>query len=78
MWVGYRYGGGIDRVHPQAGGVTIEKGVQRSGDDGLVYFLDYDAKGRLWAGTERGVDMWDGAHWSHYDTDDGLAWTTAT
>ena len=74
MWVGYRYGGGIDRVHPQAGGVTIEKGVQRSGDDGLVYFLDYDAKGRLWAGTERGVDMWDGAHWSHYDTDDGLAW----
>jgi diguanylate cyclase (GGDEF)-like protein len=74
VWVGYRFGGGIDRVHPQAGGVTIEKGVQRSGDDGLVYFLDYDAKGRLWAGTERGVDMWDGAHWSHYDTDDGLAW----
>jgi diguanylate cyclase (GGDEF)-like protein len=48
--------------------------VQRSGDDGLVYFLNYDAKGRLWAGTERGVDMWDGRHWSHFDTDDGLAW----
>jgi diguanylate cyclase (GGDEF)-like protein len=74
MWVGYRFGGGIDRVHAQAGAITIEKGVQRSGDDGLVYFLDYDAKGRLWAGTERGVDMWDGRHWSHYDTDDGLAW----
>jgi ligand-binding sensor domain-containing protein len=28
VWVGYRFGGGIDRVHPQAGGVAIEKGVQ--------------------------------------------------
>jgi len=61
VWVGYRFGGGIDRIHPQAGGVAIEKGVQRSGSDGLIYFLDFDAMGRLWAGTERGVDMWDGA-----------------
>jgi diguanylate cyclase (GGDEF)-like protein len=74
VWVGYRFGGGIDRVHPQAGSVAIEKGIQRSGSDGLVYFLDYDVKGRLWAGTERGVDMWDGALWTHYDTEDGLAW----
>jgi diguanylate cyclase (GGDEF)-like protein len=72
VWVGYRFGGGIDRVHPQAGGVAIEKGIQRSGSDGLVYFLDFDATGRLWAGTERGVDVWDGARWSHYDMGDGL------
>ena len=78
MWVGYRYGGGIDRIHPKPDGngtgVTIEKGVQRPGSDGLVYFLDFDASGRLWVGTERGVDMWDGSRWSHYDTNDGLAW----
>ena len=74
VWVGYRFGGGIDRVQPQAGGVSIQKGVQRNGSDGLIYFLDFDAKGRLWAGTERGVDMWDGARWSHYDMNDGLAW----
>jgi diguanylate cyclase (GGDEF)-like protein len=74
IWVGYRFGGGIDRVHPQSGGVTVEKGVQRSGSDGLIYFLAYDAMGRLWAGTERGVDVWDGAHWSHYDMNDGLVW----
>ena len=78
MWVGYRYGGGIDRIHPKPDGhghdVTIEKGVQRPGSDGLVYFLDFDASGRLWVGTERGVDMWDGSRWSHYDTSDGLAW----
>jgi ligand-binding sensor domain-containing protein len=74
VWVGYRFGGGIDRVRPQAGGVAIEKGVQRRGSDGLVYFLDFDHVGRLWAGTERGVDVWDGARWNHYDVNDGLVW----
>jgi diguanylate cyclase (GGDEF)-like protein len=74
MWVGYRFGGGIDRVHPAPGGVTIEKGVQRPGSDGLIYFLNFDSRGRLWVGTERGVDMWDGSRWSHYDVSDGLTW----
>jgi len=74
IWVGYRFGGGIDRVHLSSDGLTIQKGVQRLGTDGLVYFLEFDASGRLWAGTERGVDVWDGSRWSHYDTDDGLAW----
>ncbi len=74
IWTGYRFGGGIDRVHLQAGGLAVEKGVQRPGSDGLVYFLEFDALGRLWAGTERGVDMWNGSRWSHYDTSDGLAW----
>ena len=74
IWVGYRYGGGIDRVHARPDGLTVERGLQRPGSNGIVYFLDFDAKGRLWAGTERGVDVWDGARWSHYDTDDGLAW----
>ncbi|MGC1448888.1 MAG: EAL domain-containing protein [Candidatus Sulfotelmatobacter sp.] len=74
MWIGYRFGGGIDRVHLQAEGLAVEKGVQRPGSDGLVYFLQFDASGRLWAGTERGVDMWNGSRWSHYDTSDGLAW----
>jgi diguanylate cyclase (GGDEF)-like protein len=73
-WVGYRFGGGIDRVHLKPEGLTVEKGVQRPGSDGLVYFLEFDAAGRLWAGTERGVDMWNGSRWSHFDTSDGLAW----
>ena len=74
IWVGYRFGGGIDRVQLKSGGIAIEKGVQRPGSDGLIYFLDFDAQGLLWAGTEHGVDLWDGAHWTHYDMNDGLAW----
>jgi len=74
LWIGYRFGGGIDRVRLQAKGLVVEKGVQRAGTDGLVYFLEFDASGRLWAGTERGLDVWNGVRWSHYDTSDGLAW----
>jgi diguanylate cyclase (GGDEF)-like protein len=74
IWTGYRFGGGIDRVHLQGEALAVEKGVQRPGSDGLVYFLELDASGRLWAGTERGVDMWNGTRWVHYDTSDGLAW----
>ena len=84
IWVGYGPGGGIDRLQLGApgsasagsagGGVTLYKGVQRRGSDGLIYFLSFDKSGHLWAGTEHGVDEWDGFHWSHYDTEDGLIW----
>jgi diguanylate cyclase (GGDEF)-like protein len=74
MWIGYRLGGGIDRVRLQASGLAVEKAVQRPGSDGIIYFLEFDAQRRLWVGTEHGVDLWDGHHWSHYDTGDGLIW----
>lgn len=74
IWIGYRFGGGIDRVRLHSGELAVQKGLQRSGTDGLVYFLEFDASGHLWAGTEHGVDVWNGFRWSHYDTSDGLAW----
>jgi len=74
IWIGYRLGGGIDRVHLKPGGLAIEKGVQRPGSRGLVYFLSTDISGRMWVGTEHGVDVWNGSRWSHYDMTDGLAW----
>jgi diguanylate cyclase (GGDEF)-like protein len=75
IWVGYSYGGGIDRLRPVAnGGFQIKKGVQRPGTTGIVYFLDFDSSGRLWAGTDHGLDVWNGSRWSHYDEADGLVW----
>jgi diguanylate cyclase (GGDEF)-like protein len=74
MWIGYRFGGGIDHVSRESDGISVKRGVQRPGSDGIVYFLEFDSSGRLWAGTERGVDVWDGVRWGHYDSSDGLAW----
>ena len=44
-------------MRPRAGGVAIKRHVKRSGSDGIIYFLDFDHLGRLWAGTERGVPI---------------------
>jgi diguanylate cyclase (GGDEF)-like protein len=74
VWVGYRFGKGIDRLSLGPGGVAVSRGVQRTGTDGIVYFLEFDNSGRLWAGTERGVDVWNGARWSHFDSNNGLVW----
>ncbi len=74
VWTGYRFGGGIDRLVKSGTGMKIERGVQRAGSDGLIYFLNFDSHQRLWAGTERGVDTWNGSSWTHYGAEDGLAW----
>jgi diguanylate cyclase (GGDEF)-like protein len=74
VWTGYRFGGGIDRLVKTQAGRKIEAGVQRPGNNGLIYFLNFDSHHRLWAGTERGVDTWNGTYWTHYGTEDGLAW----
>ncbi len=74
IWVGYRFGGGIDRVRLRNDGLVVEKGVQRPGTNGLVYFFEFDSLGRLWVGTEKGIDVWDGSRWTHYDMDDGMVW----
>jgi diguanylate cyclase (GGDEF)-like protein len=54
--------------------MKVERGVERAGSNGLIYFLDFDSHQRLWAGTERGVDTWNGSGWTHYGAEDGLAW----
>ncbi len=60
VWVGYRFGGGIDRVTLQAGGLAVAKGVQRPGSDGLVYFLEHRRFGAFVGGhgTRRGHVEW--------------------
>ena len=74
IWVAYRFSIGMDRVHLRPNGLAIEKNVQRAGSDGIVYFIESDAAGHMWAGSDHGVDVWDGARWNHYGLSDGLVW----
>ena len=89
IWVGYQFGDQIDRVHPAGDGLTVahEKNGRKD-TRGTTYFLGFDARGRLWAGTNRGVDVLNGnvrdgspgemdarrGGWDHYDQHDGLVW----
>jgi diguanylate cyclase (GGDEF)-like protein len=74
IWVAYRFSIGMDRVHLRPNGLAIEKNVQRAGSDGIVYFIESDAAGRIWAGSDHGVDVWNGTLWNHYGISDGLVW----
>jgi diguanylate cyclase (GGDEF)-like protein len=90
IWVGYQYGNQIDRIHATGNGLTVAHEKNRKDDSrGTTYFLGFDARGRLWAGTNRGVDVRNGnvrdesadeararygVAWDHYDHHDGLVW----
>jgi diguanylate cyclase (GGDEF)-like protein len=74
IWVAYRFMSGMDRIHLRPNGLSVEKNVQRNGSDSIVYSINADMQGRMWAGTDHGVDVWDGARWSHYAMNDGLVW----
>jgi diguanylate cyclase (GGDEF)-like protein len=74
IWVAYRFVSGMDRVQLQPNGLAVEQHVERPGSDAIVYFIEPDTQGHMWAGTDHGVDMWDGARWSHYGMSDGLVW----
>jgi diguanylate cyclase (GGDEF)-like protein len=75
--VGYQFGDQVDRVHIDSGGAMVHREKGSAGDGkGTTYFLGFDARGRLWAGTNRGVDVRNAnaAGWDHYDHHDGLVW----
>ena len=74
VWVGYRFGGGIDRIQMKSGVPVISRPANNPGGSSTVYFLGFDARNRLWAGTDQGLDVWDGSAWSRYDRRDGLVW----
>jgi diguanylate cyclase (GGDEF)-like protein len=75
IWVGYRYSGSITRIRMDGERLSMTHYGSELGLRGEIsYFLGFDARGQLWAGTDQGVRVWDGEHWNQYDHDDGLIW----
>jgi signal transduction histidine kinase/ligand-binding sensor domain-containing protein/CheY-like chemotaxis protein len=75
IWLGYREAYGIARLTVFGHALRFENFGMRNGmrSDKSI-FLGFDRGGRLWAGTDRGVDVRDGAQWRHYGKADGLIW----
>jgi signal transduction histidine kinase/CheY-like chemotaxis protein/ligand-binding sensor domain-containing protein len=75
FWVGYWFSGSITRVRVEGSRLSMTHYDTGSGIRGeMTYFLGFDARGRLWAGTDQGVRVLDGARWHQYDHSDGLIW----
>jgi signal transduction histidine kinase/DNA-binding response OmpR family regulator/streptogramin lyase len=75
VWVGYWFSGDITRVHFDGDRPALTHFGRAEGLRGeMTYFLGFDTRGRLWAGTDQGVNVRDGARWERYDHNDGLIW----
>jgi len=76
LWIGYRLSGTITRLHFTDGTATFRHFDPPAGQSiNITYFLGFDARGQLWAGTNLGVlTRNDKGHWDQYDHHDGLIW----
>jgi signal transduction histidine kinase/ligand-binding sensor domain-containing protein/ActR/RegA family two-component response regulator len=77
VWVGYREALGLTRMILRGQRPHVEH-VTASASSGLhsdkTLFLGFDPQGRLWAGTDHGVDVFDQTRWRHFGRSDGLIW----
>jgi signal transduction histidine kinase/CheY-like chemotaxis protein/streptogramin lyase len=77
LWVGYRDAYGVTHLTFPKGDdrVRMEPVTQANGlRSNKTLFLQFDARGWLWVGTDHGVDVFDRARWRHYGRSDGLIW----
>ena len=74
LWVGYRDPIGISRLQIDGDRLrTRHLGPKDGMASAKPYFLKFDRRGRLWVGTDMGIDRFDGRAWTHLDKADGLA-----
>ncbi len=77
-WIGYRLTGTITHLTwaPDGTPVTRHEPTLPGPVSTITYFLNFDQQGRLWAGSNFGVQVLsaDGTRWDRYDHRDGLVW----
>jgi signal transduction histidine kinase/ligand-binding sensor domain-containing protein/ActR/RegA family two-component response regulator len=79
IWLSYRDRAGVARLSPDegAGKYALELTHFRQGrglTSDLIHLLQFDSQGRLWAGSDQGVDVYDGDRWRHLGQSQGLIW----
>ncbi len=73
VWVGYREPVGISRLEVDGDRLRTRHFGPKDGlPAARTYFLRFDRRGWLWAGSDMGVDRYDGRAWLHLDKADGL------
>ncbi|MGO9241950.1 MAG: ATP-binding protein [Bryobacteraceae bacterium] len=74
-WLAYDEPLGLSRLDPRISPPGLEHYPKHNRNAGyLAFFVGADQRGWIWAGTDQGVDVFDGAGWNHYDRQDGLLW----
>jgi signal transduction histidine kinase/CheY-like chemotaxis protein/streptogramin lyase len=75
VWIGYYDAFGLSRVTFSHGTIKTEHFNTGNGlRSNKSIFLGFDSRGWLWAGSDRGADVFDRTEWRHYGRSDGLIW----
>lgn len=75
IWIGYREPYGVSRVTLDGGRLAVQTFTEKDGlGSDKALFVGADVAGRIWFGSDRGVDYYNGSRWRHYDQQDGLIW----
>lgn len=77
VWITYRKGPALSRLRfsRDLSSVKLDHFYEGKGPmTSFAYTLSYDTKGRLWSGTDRGLDIYDGKTWEHFEQREGLIW----
>jgi len=75
IWIAYRQAVGVSRLTFRQGKMFFEHFDRNRGlgSDNAVS-LGVDAEGKIWVGSDNGVDVFNGFTWRHYGRQDGLVW----
>ena len=75
LWLAYQGPHGLTHAVPNGDTYQFTTITQADGlPSNKVYFSKFDARGRMWVGTDRGVGVSDGKSWVPYRRGEGLAW----
>lgn len=75
IWIGYREPYGVSRITLDGGRFVVRTFTEKDGlGSDKALFVGADMAGRIWFGSDRGVDSYNGVRWHHYDQQDGLIW----
>ena len=75
IWLSYRDGAGLARLRTDRGKfdlVHFRTGRGLTSD--YIQLLRFDSLGRLWIGSDRGTDVYDGKNWTRFAQPQGLIW----
>ncbi len=75
LWVGYANMLGVTRFDFRSAKPEVTHfGQQKGLGSNNISSLETDRKGRVWIGTDAGVDMFEEGSWTHFDSVDGMVW----
>lgn len=75
-WIGYREAVGLTKLtfdgqdRPRMEHFTTRDGLASD----YCMLTGVDVEGRVWYGSDNGVDVYDGTRWTHHGVGDGLVW----